>query len=316
LNDNNKKVLLQDILDIQRNAIITRFKASGCEKLIIGVSGGVDSSLALLNAVFVCDYLKISRKNIFGVTMPGLGTTQRTFDNACCLINLLEINSKKISIVKSCEQHFKDIDHDINDMSVVFENAQARMRTQILFDLGNKFNGLVLGTGDMTEEALGFTTYNGDHISNYNPNGNITKSNIRELINFIIIKQYFSQEINSCLRNILAGPVSPELLPKDNSGESSQKTEEIIGPAELNDFFVYYLLKYGYSREKIIFMAQRAFDKYTQEEIIKCFNLFHERFIAQQFKRSCANDGPQIFSFGFSPRGSFFMPSDINLKKN
>jgi NAD+ synthase (glutamine-hydrolysing) len=318
LNINKEKCddyLLKQILCAQRNAIITRFKATRCEKLFVGVSGGIDSCLTLLDSVFVMDSLNISRENIFGITMPGFGTSDNTFSNAEFLINNLGISTRKISIEESCKQHFKDIAHDLNETNTTFENAQARERTQILFDLANEFNGLVLGTGDMTEEATGFTTYNGDHISNYNPNSNITKTIIRKLISYIIKEKYFSEEINSCLNNILSTPVSPELLPPDENGKSSQKTENIMGSCELNDFFIYYVLKYGYSKEKIIFMAGKTFEEYSQEQIKDQFELFYNRFLSQQFKRSCASDGPQIFSFGFSPRGSFMMPSDIFVNK-
>lgn len=300
-----------EILFALRNAIATRFKKSGCEKMIIGVSGGVDSTLTLLNAVFVCDYLKISRENILAVTMPGFGTTNQTFSNAAFLLKNLNVSPKVISIKESCLKHFEDIGHDIKNINTTFENVQVRERTQILFDLGNEFNGIVLGTGDMSEEALGFSTYNGDHISNYNPNANLPKTIICELLRFIANQKYFSNEINLCLKNILQTPISPELLPIDKNGETSQHTENIVGPYELIDFFIYYLLKYGFTKQKIIFMAQKTFENYSLVQIEKYFDEFYRRFIKQQFKRSCATDSPQIFSFGFSPRNSFLMPSDI-----
>jgi NAD+ synthase (glutamine-hydrolysing) len=305
--------LLEEILFMQRNAIITRLNAIKADKLIIGVSGGVDSCIVLLLAVFVCDFINKTRKDIIAVTMPGFGTSENTFSNAEFLINSLEVTPRKISIKKICEQHFRDIEHDIKNTNVAFENAQARERTQILFDIANDFNGLVLGTGDMTEEALGFTTYNGDHISNYNPNSNLTKTIIRKLISYIITKKYFSREINICLNNILSTPISPELLPTNTNGTMSQRTENIMGPCELNDFFIYYILKFGYTKDKIVFMASNTFSEYSIERIKKQFDLFYRRLLTQQFKRSCANDGPQIFSIGFSPRGSFMMPSDISI---
>ena len=300
-----------EILFALRNAIATRFKKSGCEKMIIGVSGGVDSTLTLLNAVFVCDCLKISRENILAVTMPGFGTTNQTFTNAAFLLKSLNVSPRVISIKESCLKHFEDIGYDIKNINTTFENAQVRERTQILFDLGNEFNGIVLGTGDMSEEALGFSTYNGDHISNYNPNANLPKTIICELLRFIANQKYFSNEINLCLKNILQTPISPELLPIDKNGETSQHTENIVGPYELIDFFIYYLLKYGFAKQKIIFMAQKTFENYSSTQIEKYFDEFYRRFIKQQFKRSCATDSPQIFSFGFSPRNSFLMPSDI-----
>lgn len=302
---------LEEILLAQRNAIITRFQKSGCKKIIVGVSGGVDSTLTLLNSIFVCDYLKIPRKNIFAVAMPGFGTSNKTFASAKTLLENLDVTPKIISIKESCTKHFGDIGHNIKITDTTFENVQARERTQILFDLGNKLNGIVLGTGNMSEQAIGFTTYNGDHISNYNPNGNLTKTIVRELINFIAEKKYFTDKINSCLKNILNTPASPELLPTDENGNTPQYTENIVGPYEVNDFFLYYILKYGYTKQKIVFMAQKTFEKYTDEEIEKYFDGFYQRFIKQQFKRSCASDGPQVFSFGFSPRNSFLMPSDI-----
>jgi NAD+ synthetase len=307
----DKTKALEEILLIQQRAIITRFQKSHSQKIIIGVSGGVDSTLTLLNAVFVCDNLKISRENILAITMPGFGTSTKTFESTQTLLKNLGVTPKTISIKESCIKHFEDIGHDIKIANITFENAQARERTQILFDLANKFNGIVLGTGDMSEEALGFTTYNGDHISNYNPNTNLPKTIVRELINFVADKNYFPDEINSCLKNILETPISPELLPVNENREIIQHTENIVGPYELNDFFVYYVLKYGYPKQKIIYMAQKTFEKYSHEQIENYFDGFYKRFIRQQFKRSCATDGPQIFSFGFSPRNSFLMPSDV-----
>ncbi len=311
LEDLDKSNALDEILQIQRNAIITRFQKTKCEKLIVGVSGGVDSTLTLLNAIFAFDHLKISRQNILAVTMPGFGTSSQTFNNAEILLKELSVTAKTISIKRSCEKHFEDIGHDINNTNVTFENAQARERTQILFDLANDYNGLVLGTGDMSEEALGFTTFNGDHISNYNPNANLPKTILKELIRFIAQKNYFPQKINSCLKSILDTPISPELLPADKNGQAVQHTENIVGPYELNDFFLFYILKYGYSKQKIIFLAENTFTNYSHSQIEKYFDGFYKRFIKQQFKRSCANDSPQIFSFGFSPRNSFLMPSDV-----
>lgn len=311
LNSGDTKNFLREILLIQRNAIITRFNKSNSKKIIIGVSGGLDSCLSLINAILSLDYLKIDRKNIIGVSMPGFGTSNRTFENAKFLLENLGVSYKIISIKNVCHEHLKDIDHDLKNLNVTFENAQVRERTQILFDLANDLNGIVLGTGDLSEMAMGFTTYNGDHISNYNPNANLPKSLIRELINFIISENFFSHEINFCLKNILDTPVSPELLPTDKNKNIVQQTEKILGPYELIDFFIYYFIKYGFSSEKIIFLAQRAFKDYSCEQIKSYFDIFYQRFIKQQFKRSCSSDGPQIFSFGLSPRNSFLMPSDI-----
>lgn len=306
-----QKNFLREILLIQQNAIITRFKKSESKKIIIGVSGGIDSTLSLINAIFVFDRLKISHKNILGVNMPGFGTSDITFDNAKFLSESFDITYKIISIKDICEKHFKDIDHDINNLNVTFENAQVRERTQILFDLANDLNGIVLGTGDLSEIAIGFTTYNGDNISHYNPNANLPKSLIREIVNFIIEEKYFSDKTNACLKKILETPISPELLPNDQNKNISQQTEKIVGPYELIDFFIFYLLKHGFTRQKIIFMAERAFENYSREKIEFYFDEFYKRFIKQQFKRSCSNDSPQIFSFGLSPRNSFLMPSDI-----
>lgn len=311
LNFAEQKNSLREILLIQQNAIITRFKKSESKKIIIGVSGGIDSTLSLINAIFVFDRLKITHKNILGVNMPGFGTSDITFDNAKFLSESFDIMYKIISIKDICEEHFKNIEHDIKNLNVTFENAQVRERTQILFDLANDLNGIVLGTGDLSEIATGFTTYNGDNISHYNPNANLPKSLIRELVKFIIEEKYFSEEINTCLKKILATPVSPELLPNEQNKSISQQTEKILGPYELIDFFIFYLLKHGLARQKIIFMAERAFENYSHEQIEFYFDTFYKRFIKQQFKRSCSNDSPQIFSFGFSPRNSFLMPSDI-----
>lgn len=294
-----------EILSMQRNAILTRMNSTHIDKLIMGVSGGLDSTLTLLTAVLLKDYVQKSREDIIGVTMPGFATSNNTFNNATELMNLLGITQKTISITKACEQHLLDIEHDKRD--VVFENAQARERTQILFDLANKHNALVLGTGDMTEAVLGFATYNGDHISNYNPNCNIPKTVVHALIEFICAEGYFTEDINFCLKRILNTPISPEL------SSPNQISEDIVGPYELNDFFMYHMLKNKYSRKKIIFIAKLAFDN-KYDKLDEHFDKFYRRFITQQFKRSVATDGPQVFSFGLSPRGSFIMPSDIEVR--
>ena len=306
-----QKNFLREILLIQQNAIITRFKKSESKKIIIGISGGIDSTLSLINAIFAFDRLKISHKNILGVNMPGFGTSDITFDNAKFLSESFDITYKIIPIKDICEKHFKDIDHDIKNLNVTFENAQVRERTQILFDLANDLDGIVLGTGDLSEIATGFTTYNGDNISHYNPNANLPKSLIRELVKFIIEEKYFSDKTNACLKKILETPISPELLPNEKNKSISQQTEKIVGPYELIDFFIFYLLKHGFKKQKIVFMAERAFENYSREKIEFYFDDFYRRFIKHQFKRSCSNDGPQIFSFGLSPRNSFLMPSDI-----
>lgn len=310
-NKTEREEFFSQILDIQKLGLLKRFTHTNSEKLLIGISGGLDSTLALLVSVFVADMLHVPRTNILGISMPGFGTSKRTYENAKKLMDLLKISTKEISIVPACEQHFKDINHNIDKHDVTFENSQARERTQILLDIANMENGLVVGTGDFTELALGFATYNGDHMSSYCVNGNIPKNIVKELIKNICKTNIFNQEINDILIDITKTNISPELLPTDKNGDISQITESVVGPYELNDFYLYYVLKHAYSPKKIIFMAESAFlYKYTKVELIDHLSKFYKRFITQQFKRSCLPDGPQVFDFSLSPRNGYLMPSD------
>ena len=282
------------------------------EHLIIGVSGGLDSTLALLVCVRSVKLLNRPPCHIIGVTMPGFGTSDRTYQNAINLMKLLGITQKEISIVPSTLQHLKDIEHDISIHDTTYENAQARERTQILMDLANQYNGLVVGTGDLSELALGWATYNGDHMSMYGVNASVPKTLIRYLIEYVA---YYESEplVQEILFDILATPVSPELLPTSDSGDITQKTEDLVGPYELHDFFIYYMLRFGYAPSKIYHLAQMAFNnQYSNETLLKWLKVFYKRFFAQQFKRSCLPDGPKVGSIGLSPRGDWRMPSDAS----
>jgi len=254
--------------------------------------------------------LELPRSMVCGVTMPGFGTTNRTYTNAIRLMQSLEISMKEISIVKSCEQHFKDIGHDSSIHDVTYENTQARERTQILMDLANMQNGLVIGTGDMSELALGWATYNGDHISMYGLNAGIPKTLVRHLVKWIAETQ-MNKDSKATLEDILFTPVSPELLPVDSQGQMTQFTEDLVGPYELHDFFLFYTLRYGFTPTKIYFLAQKAFHTvYDYPTILKWMETFYRRFFSQQFKRSCMPDGPKVGSVNLSPRGDWRMPSD------
>jgi NAD+ synthase (glutamine-hydrolysing) len=246
--------------------------------------------------------------------MPGFGTTDRTYSNAVNLCKSLGTEFREISIVDACLQHFRDISHDRNIHDVTYENVQARERTQILMDIANKEGGLVVGTGDLSELALGWSTYNGDHMSMYGVNCSIPKTLVRYLVRYVADREA-SQNISSILLDILNTPVSPELLPKDISGEISQKTEDIVGPYELHDFFLYYFIRLNYSPEKILFLAEHAFENnYSSEVIKKWLHVFIKRFFTQQFKRSAIPDGPKVGTVSLSPRGDWRMPSDASFK--
>ena len=276
---------------------------------MLGISGGLDSTLALLVCVKTADKLGIDRKSIIGITMPGFGTTDRTYSNALNLMKSLGISQKEISIKDACIQHFNDIGHDASLHDVTYENTQARERTQILMDIANKHNGIVIGTGDLSELALGWATYNGDHMSMYAVNSGIPKTLVRYLVDWV--SHTLEGETELILRDVLDTPVSPELLPADEKGEIAQKTEDLVGPYELHDFFLYYFVRFGFAPEKIRFLANNAFDgDYTDEVIVKWLKVFLRRFFAQQFKRSCMPDGPKVGSINLSPRGDWRMPSD------
>jgi NAD+ synthase (glutamine-hydrolysing) len=301
------------ILEIQIFALIKRLKFLRYPKVIIGISGGLDSTLALLVCVKAFQILELSFENIITVSMPGFGTTDRTFNNSIELAKKLSVKSKRISIVDSVKQHFKDIEFDEQNLGIVFENAQARERTQILMDIANQYNGIVLGTGDLSEAALGWCTFNGDHISMYHINSGVPKTLVQSLIKHMINNDEYLSNISDLLLDILDTPITPELLPIDNSGIQKQLTESSVGPYKLNDFFLYYFLRRGYTENKLLSIALFTFnDEFEPEEIRKWHRLFFNRFYSQQFKRSVMPDGPKVGSVSLSPRGDWRMPSDFN----
>jgi NAD+ synthase (glutamine-hydrolysing) len=300
----------REIFTIQASALAKRLSHTGLNKTVIGISGGLDSTLALLVILKTFDILKLPRKNIVTITMPGFGTTDRTYTNAVNLCKNLGTDLREINIVDACLQHFKDIGHDINVHDVTYENVQARERTQILMDLANKEGGILVGTGDLSELALGWATYNGDHMSMYSVNCSIPKTLVRYLVRYAASSEV-DEEASDILLDILDTPVSPELLPKDKNGDIAQKTEDIVGPYELHDFFLYYFVRQGASPEKILFLAKHAFrDDYDNKTIEKWFDKFTRRFFTQQFKRSALPDGPKVGTVSLSPRGDWRMPSD------
>lgn len=300
----------EEIFNIQVSGLAKRIVHTHARSVVIGISGGLDSTLALLVCVKTFDRLKLSRKHIIGITMPGFGTTDRTYHNAVTLMRSLGVTIREISIKDACIQHFKDIDHDITVHDVTYENSQARERTQILMDVANQCNGLVIGTGDLSELALGWATYNGDHMSMYGVNGSIPKTLVRYLVEWVA-SQETDTETQNTLSDIVNTPISPELIPADKHGNIKQKTEDLVGPYELHDFFLYYFLRFGFRPAKIYFLAQHAFgEKYDKKTIKKWLTTFFRRFFNQQFKRSCLPDGPKVGSVSLSPRGDWKMPSD------
>ena len=302
---------LSEVFNIQTHGLAKRLLHTGTEKVTIGVSGGLDSTLALLVTAKTFDLLGIPRENIYGITMPGFGTTGRTYGNAIDLMKSLGVTAKEISIVDAVTQHFKDIGHDADNHDVTYENCQARERTQILMDYANKIGGLVVGTGNMSELALGWATYNGDHMSMYGVNASVPKTLVASLVRWIADTRMDDEPARKILHDILNTPFSPELLPAGKNGEIAQETEHFVGPYELHDFFLHRMLRYGDAPSRILFMAGQAFaEKYTPEEIVKWLKLFYKRFFAQQFKRSCMPDGPKVGSVNLSPRGDWRMPSD------
>ncbi|MCJ7856174.1 NAD(+) synthase [Lachnospiraceae bacterium NSJ-143] len=301
----------EDIFNIQVSGLAKRVRHTNAESLVIGISGGLDSTLALLAAVKTCDYLGVDRKKVLGVTMPGFGTTDRTYNNAVNLMKSLGVTMSEISIKEASILHFNDIGHDINVRDTTYENTQARERTQILMDLANKHGGLVIGTGDLSELALGWATYNGDHMSMYGINSGVPKTLVRVLVRYVAENGLIDDYSKSILMDILDTPVSPELLPPDDKGEINQKTEDIVGPYELHDFFLYYIVRFGFSPAKILFLAEEAFNgEYDRKTILKWLKNFYRRFFSQQFKRSCIPDGPKVGTINLSPRGDWRMPSD------
>ncbi|WP_443662495.1 NAD(+) synthase [Clostridium sp.] len=301
-----------EIFNIQSSALAKRFSYTGLNKAIVGISGGLDSTLALLVIVKTFDKLKIPLKNIITITMPGFGTTDRTYFNAVNLCKNLGTDLREINIVDACLLHFKDIGHPVEKHDVTYENVQARERTQILMDLANKEGGLLIGTGDLSELALGWCTYNGDHMSMYSVNCSIPKTLVRYLVKYVADKES-SKQVTDILLDILDTPVSPELMPKDKSGKITQKTEDIVGPYVLHDFFLYYFMKQGATPKRILFLAKQAFkDDFEEVVIIKWLDKFIKRFFTQQFKRSALPDGPKVGTISVSPRGDLRMPSDAS----
>ena len=307
----------REILSMQVTALARRLSHIGCRTAVLGISGGLDSTLALLVTVMAFDKLGWSHDRIIAVTMPGFGTTSRTRNNAWDLMEALGATCREISIVPACEQHFKDISHDPSVHNATYENAQARERTQILMDIANQTNGIVVGTGDLSEMALGWATYNGDQMSMYGVNAGIPKTLVRSLVKWAAENKFDSCADNEgrCIRTILLDivdtPISPELLPANENGEIQQVTENLVGPYELHDFFIYNFIRFGYSPDKIYFLARKAFAKpYDDQTILKWLKTFVRRFFSQQFKRSCMPDGPKVGSVGLSPRGDWNMPSD------
>ncbi len=304
-----------EIFTIQALGLKKRLEHTGCQSAVIGISGGLDSTLALLVIARAFDMLGLPRENIISVTMPAFGTTDRTYNNAVTLTRLLHATLREINIKAAVLQHFRDIGHDPEDHSVVYENAQARERTQILMDIANQSNGIVIGTGDLSELALGWATYNADHMSMYGVNAGVPKTLVRYLVKFVADTSE-DADLARCLNDIFDTPVSPELLPPTGDGQISQKTEDLVGPYELHDFFLYQILRYGFSPRKVYALALHAFSAENQAEvydaatILKWLRKFYWRFFSQQFKRSCLPDGPKVGSIAVSPRGDLRMPSD------
>ena len=310
--DDEMKETCEEILNIQTAGLAKRLIHTNCQHVVIGISGGLDSTLALLVCVRTFDRLGYDRKGIIGVTMPGFGTTDRTHDNAASLMQTLAISQMEIPIAKPVKQHFSDIGHDAAIHDATYENSQARERTQILMDLANKLNAIVVGTGDLSELALGWATYNGDHMSMYGVNAGIPKTLIQYIIKYIASTLAFSAQRETLL-DIVDTPISPELTPADEKGNIKQKTEDLVGPYELHDFFLYYFMRFGFRPAKIFLMAQQAFGlSYDAATIKKWLQTFCRRFFSQQFKRSCLPDGPKVGSISLSPRGDWRMPSDAS----
>lgn len=316
----------EEIFNIQVAGLAKRLTHTGCDKVVIGISGGLDSTLALLVCIRTFDKLNLSRKGILGVTMPGFGTTDRTYTNAINLMKSLGVTIREISIRKACVQHFEDIGHDIAIHDVTYENGQARERTQILMDLSNQIGGLVIGTGDLSELALGWATYNGDHMSMYGVNVSIPKTLIRYLVQYVaespskvgVMSGELDEMARTTLLDVINTPISPELIPADSEGNISQKTEDLVGPYVLHDFFLYYFLRCGFKPAKIFMLAKQAFTApdaeyhFEEETIEKWLQTFLRRFFSQQFKRSCLPDGPKVGSVSLSPRGDWRMASDAS----
>lgn len=302
----------EEIFNIQVMGLARRLSHIRCKDVVVGISGGLDSTLALLVCVRTFDKLGYDRKGIHGITMPGFGTTDRTHDNALSLMTSLGVTQREISIVDAVKQHFADIGHNIDCHDVTYENSQARYRTMLLMDIANQVNGIVIGTGDLSELALGWATYNGDHMSMYGVNASVPKTLIRHLVKYVADYEV-DKSAKATLMDIIDTPISPELIPADENGNIKQKTEDLVGPYELHDFFLYHFLRFGFSPEKLLLLSHNAFcGKYDDETIKHWLKTFMRRFFRQQFKRSCLPDGPKVGSVSLSPRGDWRMPSDAS----
>lgn len=311
--DKERNERCEHILSIQSEGLKKRLLHTGAKKAVIGLSGGLDSTLALLVMAKAFDLCGLDRSGIIAVTMPCFGTTDRTYNNALTLAKTLNTTLREINIEKAVRVHFEDIGHDENDLSVTYENCQARERTQVLMDIANKEGGLVIGTGDMSELALGWATYNGDHMSMYGVNVGVPKTLVRHLVKYYA-DTCKNNALSEALLDVLNTPVSPELLPPKD-GDISQKTEDLVGPYELHDFFLYYMLRCGFAPSKVYRVAKQAFEGvYDEETILKWLKTFYRRFFTQQFKRSCLPDGPKVGAVALSPRGDLRMPSDAVSK--
>lgn len=305
----------EEIFQIQTTALAKRLSHTGIKKVVIGVSGGLDSTLALLVSYKTFKRIGLNETNIIGITMPGFGTSNKTYNNALNLMKTLGITHREISIKEAVLQHFKDIGHDPSNTDITYENSQARERTQILMDVANKEGALVIGTGDLSEAALGWSTYNGDHMSMYSVNCGIPKTLVKFVIDWLSKRGDFADKgLRELLISVLNTPISPELLPTDTNGEISQKTEKEIGPYILNDFFLFHVVRNGYTPEKILYIAEYVFgDDYSHEALKSALKNFYKRFFSQQFKRSCVPDGPKVGTVSLSPRGDWRMPSDAEV---
>lgn len=305
----------EEIFSIQTEGLAKRLRHTNSQVVVVGISGGLDSTLALLVCVKTFDMLGLSRRGIVGITMPGFGTTDRTYTNAVNLMKYLGITIREIPIKDACIQHFQDLGHDGTTHDVTYENCQARERTQILMDAANQMNGMVIGTGDLSELALGWATYNGDHMSMYGVNASVPKTLVRHLVSWVA-EGMQDDSTRITLKDIVDTPISPELIPADEEGNITQKTEDLVGPYELHDFFLYYVLRWGYRPAKIMMLAQNAFgETYPVETIERWLKVFYRRFFNQQFKRSCLPDGPKVGSCSLSPRGDWRMPTDASSKE-
>lgn len=311
-NDDKRRERCREIFSIQAGALAKRLEHVGSTGAVVGISGGLDSTLALLVCTKAMSLLGKENSDILGVTMPGFGTTGRTYNNALKLMNCLGVTVREVDIKEACMLHMRDIEHDADIHDITYENTQARERTQVLFDLANKHGKLLVGTGDLSELAMGWCTYNGDHMSMYGVNASVPKTLVRYLVDYVA--SVSEKDTADVLYDILDTPVSPELLPPDENGNIAQKTEENIGPYELHDFFLYNFIRFGFSKEKLIRLALKAFyEKYSEDTVEKWADVFIKRFFISQFKRSCVPDSPKVGSVSLSPRGDWRMPSDASF---